>query len=384
MPSVASYTYPQVPQQMQSPPQFPPQHQQSHHPTQAQQPPYALQMHQQLPSPHPAPWPSASVSLLPTQPHPYNPPPHSYTPLPFLPTPQQQFAQNSASPIHQPPQQVMQPGFQHLSYQQQPQHPQHPQVMLAYQQPLTPTPGMYHSSHSPPALSSTQAPGPNFVSAQPQLAPEPTHRDVLTRDLPAGLMMSKIEPDAEYYEPLPAYVSIPMKSDAISSTVLEHLAKFLSNSPCVGNGSEITEDNRNNANSIKNEGWGDGCLDDFYKSVAVKRRCAYSKEPVKSQKDSERRGRHSRGSESNSRMRTYARSRSRSRSRSRRRSSLHSYSRSLSRGRSRTRSWSRSPPYRSRNRKFSRSRNRDRSESRNISRSKSRDRSRSRGRESYR
>ncbi|KAF9163071.1 hypothetical protein BGX21_010908 [Mortierella sp. AD011] len=231
----------QVPHQNQYPPQHPPQHLPQH----LQHPPQA----QQHVNPHPGSWPP---------PNPHIPGPHHPYPA-YPPTQQQQFGQPVAPLPFQHPPHIMQPGFQQQPPQQQQQQPQQQQQQPHMQ-------GVYHPPYQ------TQAAHPVVTPAPAPPPPAPTHRDTLTRDLPARLMMSKIESNADYYEPLPAYVSIPIqKTDALKPSVLESVNEFiLENSTIQPEG---------NNNGIKNEGWHEGYLDEFYKTASEKRKIAFSKDP---------------------------------------------------------------------------------------------------------
>ncbi|KAF9582272.1 hypothetical protein BGW38_000425 [Lunasporangiospora selenospora] len=93
-------------------------------------------------------------------------------------------------------------------------------------------------------------PGPMLTGSQQQQQSmnPPTHphqpqhsmpaqrafRDALSKELPAGLMVSKIESEATYYEPMPAEVQVPVKRDEIKcAKLLAGLDEFLKETQAV-------------------------------------------------------------------------------------------------------------------------------------------------------
>ncbi|KAI1300541.1 hypothetical protein EDD11_006109 [Mortierella claussenii] len=324
------------------------QNQQQHHayPHHAQ---FPLQLHQQAPPPYSGSWSPSPASHLAAS-H------HTYPPPPFAPAASQQqtFGQSNMSSAYQHPSQNMQPGFQ------QPPFPPHPQP---HQQQFPSTPSYQQQQHQQPqalaqgiyypppmAMAPVSTPAPAPIQLPP---PEPTHREVLTRDLPAGLMVSKA--DADYYESLPAYISVPVKSDSIPAQVLESVTKFLATQSSTDNNS-----NSGDSTCFKDEGWHEGSLSDFYKTVGDKRQRAFAKDPPPSRDRGSRGGGKARDDSRDKRKgRSYSRSKSRSRSLSRSKSPSwsrargrsRSYSRSRSRSRPRLRSKSRSPIHRHRGRR---------------------------------
>ncbi|KAF9103545.1 hypothetical protein BGX27_010534 [Mortierella sp. AM989] len=261
----------QTPPQNQYPQQN--QHPQLQHPPHLQHPPNLVQQH--LP-PHSSSWPQPSSHMA--GPHhlypPFPPPPHQHQQQ------QQQFGQPIPPPTFQSVPQAIQLGSQQQPLQQQPlqqqplqQHQQQQHQPLQHQQqqhqPLQQPPmqGLYQTHYQAPAFASLEVSAP----APPPVAP--THRDMLTRDLSAGLMMSKIESDADYYEPLPAYVSVPIqKSETFKDDVLNSVQEFLS----VG----FTTPLKGSGDTMKDEGWHEGYLEEFYKTTAEKRERAFSKNPM--------------------------------------------------------------------------------------------------------
>ncbi|KAG0261881.1 hypothetical protein BG011_000578 [Mortierella polycephala] len=196
------------------------------------------------------------------------------------------------------------------------------------------------------------------------------------------------KPDAEYYETMSAYVSVPLQQD---NTKREAMLAMVDEFVAENNMSLKSEDI-----SKSNEGWHEGYLNEFYQTVAKRRKRAFSKNPESSRdgrgrdRANDSRAKERRRSVSRSRSRSRAKNRSRTRSRtpSRSRRRSRSYSRSISRSHSHSRSRGRSPGYRrrvvgSRERDGSRSRSRSRGRSWNkqYGRSRSRNRSRSHSRD---
>ncbi|KAF9144355.1 hypothetical protein BGX30_013063 [Mortierella sp. GBA39] len=98
----------------------------------------------------------------------------------------------------------------------------------------------------------------------------PSHRDVLTRELHAGQMISKIEAEADYYEPLPAYMSVPLKKKVHhDKDLLDSVAQF------------VQETNAIKAEELAkgDEGWHEGKLNEFYRDHGDKRKEAFSENP---------------------------------------------------------------------------------------------------------
>ncbi|KAK5827245.1 hypothetical protein F5H01DRAFT_331046 [Linnemannia elongata] len=351
--------------------------------------------------------------------HPHPPPPHQFQHHPHQ---QQNFL---LQPQFQQPFSHQYPGFPHHPQQQQqqmqnqhpfPQHPHaHPQQMPHHSEPWMsqapgPNPGFppFHGNipvpqhppqgvppppflHQPnpypqaPTFQNHQQPAPfqqphfshpprnvPVVVPTPALAPpppEPTHRDVLTRELHAGQMISKIEADADYYEPLPAYVSVPFKKKAHQDKVLlDSVAQLVQETDAI-KAEELAKGD---------EGWHEGQLNGFYRNHGGKRKEAFSENPRR-RRSRQRSNTSGHKREMGVRRRSFSgtpsRSRSRSLSPSRRRNS-----RSRSRSYSRSRSRSSSPQYRRQGRRESRDRSASRGRSRNRGRTISRSRSRSRGR----
>ncbi|KAF9435332.1 hypothetical protein BGZ76_006483 [Entomortierella beljakovae] len=356
-------TMPNPPGPISNQSQYPQLHHQQHS-QHSQHPPPPAHQQQHLPL-HMGPWPQHNLNLA---------GPHQQYP-PHLP-PQQQFGQPIAPPAFQPTQ-PLQPGFNQVhplpQQQHQQQQQQHQQHHPPFHQPFIQ--GNFHAPYQTPVNLGSTVP-----SLPPPVPPAPTHRDVLARDLSAAHMMSKIEPDAEYYEPLPAYVSIPIqKNTDFSDKIMDSLKDFLSENP--------TSQSQGGEN-VQDEGWHEGYLDNFYKINAERRKLAFSRDQKPSrrsrghQKGEQRRG-DDRG-DSGSRRRSFTESRSRSRSRSMSRSRSRGRSRSFTRSRSRTRSRSISrsisPQYRGKDKSRSRNRGRSRSAGRGRTRSRSMDRDRSPGR----
>ncbi|KAF9942198.1 hypothetical protein BGZ65_007730 [Modicella reniformis] len=80
-----------------------------------------------------------------------------------------------------------------------------------------------------------------------------------------------IKDDADYYEPMPAYVSIPLQKDESNKrdAIQDNLKEFLAEDASTQSNPETTKD----------EGWHKGYLDEFYKAVVEKRKLAFSKDP---------------------------------------------------------------------------------------------------------
>ncbi|KAK3842712.1 MAG: hypothetical protein J3R72DRAFT_442264, partial [Linnemannia gamsii] len=229
------------PQQQQFQQQYPHHQQQQfpgfpHHPQKQVQYPF---IHHPLPHPqqmahHPDNWTPQAPG-----PHSGYPPFQGNAPMPQHPpqhppqgTPPQTFH-------HQPNPYPQTPPFQN--------HLQQPQLQQSSLQPQFP-----HAQRNTPVT----APAPAPVSVPPPPPPEPTHRDVLTRDLHAGQMISKVEDDADYYEPLPAYVSVPFKKKVHQDKdLLDSVAQF------------VLETNALKAEDLAkgDEGWHEGKLDVFFK-----------------------------------------------------------------------------------------------------------------------
>ncbi|KAG0070833.1 hypothetical protein BGZ89_012332 [Linnemannia elongata] len=161
-------------------------------------------------------------------------------------------------PVPQHPQGVPPPPFLHQPnpYPQAPTFQNHQQP-APFQQP--------HFSH-PPRNVPVVVPTPALAPPPP----EPTHRDVLTRELHAGQMISKIEADADYYEPLPAYVSVPFKKKAHQDKVLlDSVAQLVQETDAI-KAEELAKGD---------EGWHDGQLNEFYRNHGGKRKEAFSENP---------------------------------------------------------------------------------------------------------
>ncbi|KAG0315009.1 hypothetical protein BGZ99_007734 [Dissophora globulifera] len=155
--------------------------------------------------------------------YPHHPPPmHQQQYSPHL-LQQQQYGQPNNTPSS-PPQPIFHPQSPFLQQQQQQQQ------QLPYQQP--PVPG-------------------SFYSMQP----------------------APIQADVDYYEPLPAYVSVPLqKNELKTESVLSSIKEFLSEDAA-------TLETVTPVANIKDEGWHEGYLDEFYKKMAEKRKRAFSKDP---------------------------------------------------------------------------------------------------------
>ncbi|KAF9339519.1 hypothetical protein BGZ91_005688 [Linnemannia elongata] len=167
------------------------------------------------------------------------------------------FHGNIPVPQH-PPQGVPPPPFLHQPnpYPQAPTFQNHQQP-APFQQP--------HFSH-PPRNVPVVVPTPALAPPPP----EPTHRDVLTRELHAGQMISKIEADADYYEPLPAYVSVPFKKKAHQDKdLLDSVAQLV----------QETEAIKAEDLAKGDEGWHEGQLNEFYRNHGGKRKEAFSENP---------------------------------------------------------------------------------------------------------
>ncbi|KAG0042782.1 hypothetical protein BGZ83_012195 [Gryganskiella cystojenkinii] len=143
---------------------------------------------------------------------------------------------------HLPPQQHQQ------QYQLHPQHPFHQQQ----HQPLLPQ-TQHNSQASPPH---------HHHHSGPALVPERTHRDAFTRDLPAALMLSKIDSEARFYEPMPTEVSIPLKRDeSKQAAVVKAVADFLAEDQASQSAERTAPGGE--------EGWHPGYLDQFYVTEEV-------------------------------------------------------------------------------------------------------------------
>ncbi|KAG9072038.1 hypothetical protein KI688_006260 [Linnemannia hyalina] len=212
-----------------------------HHPQQQQQ---QQQMQNQHPFPHHP------------HPHPQQMPHHSEPWMSQAPGPNPGFPPfhgNPPVPQH-PPQGVPPPPFHH----QPNPYPQAP----TFQPPPFQQPQFSH----PPRNIAVMAPVPALAPPPP----EPSHRDVLTRELHAGQMISKIEAEADYYEPLPAYMSVPFKKKVHQDKdLLDSVAQF------------VQETNAIKAEELAkgDEGWHEGKLNEFYRNHGDKRKEAFSENP---------------------------------------------------------------------------------------------------------
>ncbi|KAG0214689.1 hypothetical protein BGX33_001947 [Mortierella sp. NVP41] len=263
----------QFPQQQQFPqPQYLHQHQQQqflgfpHHPQQQQQ----QQFQNQHPFPH---HPHAQHMPLHSEawstPHAPGPNP-GYSPYQESPPNLQHAPPGVPPPFHQQ-QPNSYPPFHHHQQFQHSQH-QHPQQQYPYAPPNVQT------SVPPPVSAPAPAPPP----------PEPTHRDVLTRDLHAGQMISKIEVDADYYEPLPAYVSVPIRKKVHQDKdLLDSVAQFIQETSAI----KVEQFAKGD------EGWHEGQLDEFYRNHGDKRKQAFSKNPPPRRRRSHSRQRRIEGKE---------------------------------------------------------------------------------------
>ncbi|KAF8944250.1 hypothetical protein BGZ47_004483 [Haplosporangium gracile] len=233
------------PQQQQFQQQFPQQYPGfPHHPQQQQQ-----QMQNQHPFPH---HPHPNPQQMPIQSEPWIS--QAPGPLPGYPT----FQGNVPMPQHLP-QGVPPPPFHHQSNP----YPQVPTFQNHQQPPLFQQPQFSHPPRNIPVAAPVPAPAP----APP---PEPTHRDVLMRELHAGQMISKIEAEADYYQPLSAYVSVPFKKKVYQDKdLLDSVAQFVQETNAI----KVEELAKGD------EGWHEGHLNEFYKNHGDKRKEAFSENP---------------------------------------------------------------------------------------------------------
>ncbi|KAF9934791.1 hypothetical protein FBU30_000085 [Linnemannia zychae] len=243
------------------------------------QPPPQFQHHQQQPFPQQQPFQPPYPPQYPGfQHHPQHPQIHNQAPFPHPPNSQQMPLHNESwAP---PP--GAHPGYPPFHGNTSiPQHPPHGAPPPQFHHPPNSYPQAppYHNQQSPFQQQHIQLSFPhgprNVPMAVPARAltpppPEPTHKDVLTRDLPAGQMASRVEVDADYYEPLPAYISVPIHKKVYQDKdLLDKVAEF------------VREMDDINVDQIAkgDEGWHEGQLDEFYKSHGEKRNEAFSKNP---------------------------------------------------------------------------------------------------------
>ncbi|KAF9411264.1 hypothetical protein BGZ94_001390 [Podila epigama] len=231
------------------------------------QPPFHQQQHQQFQQ-HPHPQPHQHPSQTWQQ------------PISRPPAPPQFTSQSFQQPYHHPHPQHQE---QHQQQQQQPQVPPYGQPGFhPNMQPLPPPqPFPHHHTHQPGTL-----PPPNMHSmhaqhypapmaypqgeaatapALPPPPPAPTHRDAYTKELPAALMISMMDAENDYYEPLPVKTSIPLQQkDPLSSEMLADLNTFLKDVESAADQAAL------GTTISHNDGWQPHVLDEYMSKAAAK------------------------------------------------------------------------------------------------------------------